>query len=153
MELTNEKKLMGPQMAQFLLEVGLVGIEKGLFTETKAIFETVVKFFPNDLNAKLIQAVGHVFMGELKEGGEKLFAILRKDPKNDKAKSYLALALKMGHADNQAEGLIRHLLEGTKDEDVRALAEGLLKTCVSEIKPQVLNAEQAAKVGNGSYVY
>ncbi len=153
MELANKEKSMVAEIAQFLLEVGLVGIEKGLFTESKAIFEAVVKLFPNDLNAKLVQSVGYVFMGELEKGGKNLFDILKQDPKNDKAKSYLALAMKMGHVDDHAEGLIKYLLENTKDEDARALAESLWKTYKSEVKPHELNAEQAAKVGKESYVY
>lgn len=147
------KDLIPLEAIHFIANVGLVGIERGMFNESMVIFDAIVKMYPEDLNAKILQGMGEVFMGKLVKGTQKLFEVLKQDPENDRAKAFVAVAMRLGQVDEEAKALIQHLLQHAKDPDALSLAQELQDSYKLEMKPQQLNAEQARKVTKEAYVY
>ncbi len=135
------------EMFQFLTNVGLVGIECGRFQEAQTIFDIIVNVLPNDLNAKIVQALGLVFTGKWVEGAKALAAILKEDPKNEQVLSFFAMVFKMGKIDGEAMSIIHTILQNSQNESARQLAQEMLNDYRNHIKPDQLNAEQAARVG------
>ena len=77
-----------------------------------------------------------------------LMACLKEDPNNETVKGFLAIALKMGQADDQAVSLSKHILKNCKNNDTRSIAQGILETCKKTLSLHKLQAEQCQKVAN-----
>ena len=147
------EKDFSPEMLQFMLNVGFVGIERGFFAESKVLFDTVVKLCPNDLNVRLSQAIGEVFMGELVDGVKKLFAVIKEDPANEFAKSFIAIAFKLGKLDEQALQCVQDILKNSRDVVAKEIAQGVLDSYKNSITPQKLQAEQCSRISQEVYVH
>lgn len=147
------EKDFSAEMFQFMLNIGFVGIESGNFKEAQILFDTVVKVCPHDINAQLSQAMGEVFMGKLVEGVKKLFAVLKKDPNNEMAKSFIAVAFKLGKVDSQALHCVQDILQNSQDAVAREIAQGILDSYEGSITPQKLQAEQCSRISQEVYVH
>jgi hypothetical protein len=140
------KNKINPEILQFVTDVAFVGIERGYFKEANEILSAVLEVCPNDVNAKTTQAVAHVFMGQLVQGVKELFEILKKDPKNEIVKGFLAVAFKLGHVDNQALNLSQQILEHSDNEIAKDIAQGILEDYKNHISPHALQAELCANL-------
>ena len=147
------EKDFSSEILQFILNVGFVGIEQGYFEEAKTIFDTVGKICPNDLNARLSIAIGEVLMGKLVDGVKKLFAIIKEDPANEIAKSFIAVAFKLGKIDAGALHFVQDILKNSKDAVAKEIAQGILDSYKNSITPQELQAEQCSRLNQEVYVH
>ena len=138
---------INPEILQFVTNVAFVGIERGYFKEANEILSAVLEVCPNDINAKTTQAMGHVFMGQLVQGVKELFDVLKKDPKNEIVKGFLAIAFKLGHVDNQALSLSQQILEYSNNEIAKNIARSILEDYRNHISPHALQAELCANLG------
>ena len=132
---------INPEILQFVTNIAFVGIERGCFKEANAILSAVREICPNDVNAKTTQAMGHIFMGQLVQGVNELFDILKQDPKNEIVKGFLAVAFKLGHVDNHALDLSQQILEYSDNEVAKNIAQGILDDYKKNISPHALQAE------------
>ena len=146
------EKNISPEMLQFMLNIGFVGIEQGYFEEAQVLFDTVGKICPNDLNAKVSIALGEVLMGKLIDGVKKLFAVIKENPSNELAKTFIALAFKLGKVDDEALHCVKDILTNSKDIVAKEIAQGILDTYKNKITPQNLQAEQCSHLKEESYV-
>ena len=132
---------INPEILQFITKVAFVGIERGYFKEANAILSAVREVYPDDVNAKMTQAMAHVFMGQLVEGVKELFDVLKQDPKNEIVKGFLAIAFKLGHVDNQALSLSQQILEHSDNEIAKNIAQSILDDHKNHLSPHALQAE------------
>jgi len=126
-----------PQIADFsnissdllklLAEIGFLGISKGLTNQPKDIFSGIIAVRPDDPNAFLGKAIADTLAGNVSEGSEALNAILKNDPKNDIAKSFLALAFFMKKDYTEVKKLAKCIIEANADANAVAMANGLLE--------------------------
>lgn len=135
------KNKINPEILQFVTNIAFVGIERGYFKEANEILSAVLEVCPKDLNARMTQAMAHVFMGQLVQGVKELFDVLKQDPKNEIAKGFLAIAFKLGHVDNQALSLSQQILEHSDDDTAKSIAQGILDDYKNHISPHELQAE------------
>ena len=147
------EKDFSSEMLQFILNVGFVGIEQGYFEEAQNLFDTVGKICPNDLNARLSIAMGEVLMGKLVDGVKKLFTVIKEDPANEIAKSFIAVAFKLGKIDAEALHFVQDILKNSKNVVAREIAQGILDSYKGSITPQKLQAEQCARLSQEVYVH
>lgn len=147
------KKDFSHEMLQFFLNVGFIGIEKGYFEDTQALFNIVGKICPNDLNAQLSIAFGNVLMGNLVDGVKKLFAILKEDPANELAKSFIAVSFKLGKINDEALHFSQDILKNSKDVVAKEIAQGILDSYKDNITPHELQAEQCSRLNQEVYVH
>ena len=132
---------VNPEVLQFITNIAFVGIERGCFKEANEMLSAVREVCPNDLNAMTTQAMAHVFMGQLVEGVKELFEVLKKDPKNEIVKGFLAVAFKLGRADDQALSLSQQILEYSNNDIAKSIAQGILEDYKNHISPHELQAE------------
>ena len=138
---------INPEILQFITNVAFVGIERGYFKEANAILSAVLEVCPNDSNAKMTQAMAHVFMGDLVQGVKELFDVLKQNPKNEIVKGFLAVAFKLGHVDHQALSLSQQILEHSDNEVAKSIAQGILDDYKNHISPHALQAELCTNLG------
>ena len=141
------EKKVNPELLQFITNVAFVGIERGYFKEANEILSAVTEICPKDLNAKTMQAMAHVFMGQLVQGVKELFEVLKQDPKNEIVKGFLAVAFKLGHVDDQALNLSQQILEYSDNEIAKNIAQGILDDYKKHISPHALQAELCTNIG------
>ena len=132
---------INPELLQFITNVAFIGIERGYFKEANEILAAVLEIRPNDINAQTTQAMAHVFMGQLVQGVKELFNVLKKDPKNEIVKGFLAVAFKLGHADDQALSISQQILEHSNNDVAKSIAQDILKDYKNHISPHALQAE------------
>lgn len=147
------EKDFSPEMLQFFLNVGFVGIEQGYFEEAQTLFDIVNKICPNDLNAQLSIGLGEACMGKLVDGVKRLFNVLKKDPTNELAKSFIAVAFKLGKVDAEALRCVQDILKNSQDAVAKEIAQGILDSYKGSITPQKLQAEQCARLSQEVYVH
>lgn len=147
------EKDFSPEMLQFFLNIGFVGIEQGCFSEAQILFDTVSKICPNDLNAQLSIALGDILMGKLVDGVKKLFDVLKKDSTNELAKSFIALAFKLGKVDSEALRCVQDIMKNSHDVIAKEIAQGILDSYKNSISPQELQAEQCSHLSQEVYVH
>ena len=142
------KKIFPGDLLELLANVAFVGIERGRFKEAQEIFSALVDVRPHNINSKIAQAMGELMMCNVKDANKMLMACLKEDPNNETVKGFLAIALKMGQADDQAVSLSKHILKNCKNNDTRSIAQGILETCKNALSLHKLQAEQCQKVAN-----
>lgn len=135
------KNKIDPEILQFITDIAFVGIERGYFKEANDILLAVLEVCPNDSNAKITQAMVHVFTGQLVQGVKELFSILKQNPKNEIVKSFLAVAFKLAHIDHQALSLSQQILENSNNEIAKTIAHDILEDYRNHITPHALQAE------------
>ena len=132
---------ISPELLQFITNIAFVGIERGYFKEANEMLSAVREACPNNINAKMTQAMGHVFMGQLVQGVKELFDVLKQDPKNEIVKGFLAVAFKLSRADEQALDVSQQILEHSDNEVAKSIAQGILEDYRNHISPHTLQAE------------
>lgn len=142
------KKVFPGELLELLANVAFVGIERGRFKEAQEIFSALVDVRPHNINSKIAQAMGELMMCHVTDANKMLMACLKEDPNNETVKGFLAIALKMGKADDQAVSLSKHILKNCKDNDTRSIAQKILETCKKTLSLHKLQAEQCSRVGN-----
>ena len=136
------------ELFQLLANVGYVGINKGFFAESQSIFESIVAACPENIFAQQALGIAYIFSRKITEGTKVLFNVLKKDPKNELCRSFLAIAFKMTKVDNEAIGASRSVVEHGKDPAAIQIAKAILDSYETLITPKELQAEQATKVSS-----
>lgn len=140
-------------LLQFIAKMALVGIEKGHFSEAQFMLKTVVDLCPNNLDAKIVQAMSEIMMGHLTLGVTSLMNLLKQDPKNERIKGFLALAFQIVGAKKEAQSLAEHILEHCKDTTTLSMADAVLKAQEESISPHDLQAKQCQHMNKEAYVH
>jgi tetratricopeptide (TPR) repeat protein len=139
------------ELLQLLAEIGYVGVNNGFFKESQAIFDAVVKARPDSLDALLAQGIGHIFSGQIANGSKILFKVLEKNPENELAKSFLAIAFKMTHVDSHAVAAAESVVKYGENPSAKQLAQALLDTYQKELSPMDLQTQQASQFSKTSH--
>ena len=145
--MTELKERVDADLLQFLINIGLVGVEKNLFKEARAIFEAVAQARPESMEVKLVHSLALVLMGDFVQGGQLASKVLDKHKGNELAKSILALSLMCTKQETEAVPLAKNILKFGKDENAKQFAQQVLAMQKDKILPlQDLQTEQLASV-------
>ena len=145
--MTELKERVDADLLQFLINIGLVGVEKNLFKEARAIFEAVAQARPESMEVKLVHSLALVLMGDFVQGGQLASKVLDKHKGNELAKSILALSLMCTKQETEAVPLAKNILKFGKDENAKQFAQQVLAMQKDKILPlQDLQKEQLASV-------
>ena len=145
--MTELKEKVDADLLQFLINIGLVGVEKNLFKEARAIFEAVAQARPESMEVKLVHSLALVLMGDFIQGGQLASKVLEKHKGNELAKSILALSLMCTKQEAEAVPLAKSLLQSGKDENAKQFAQQVLSMQKDKVLPlQDLQKEQLANV-------
>ena len=145
--MTELKERVEADLLQFLINIGLVGVEKNLFKEARAIFEAVAQARPESMEVKLVHSLALVLMGDFVQGGQLASKVLEKHKGNELAKSILALSLMCTKQETEAVPLAKTLLQSGKDENAKQFAQQVLAMQKDKVLPlQDLQKEQLANV-------
>lgn len=145
--MTELKERVEADLLQFLINIGLVGVEKNLFKEARAIFEAVAQARPESMEVKLVHSLALVLMGDFVQGGQLASKVLEKYKGNELAKSILALSLMCTKQEAEAVPLAKSLLQSGKDENAKQFAQQVLSMQKDKVLPlQDLQKEQLANV-------
>ena len=144
--MTELKERVEADLLQFLINIGLVGVEKNLFKEARAIFEAVAQARPESMEIKLVHSLALVLMGDFIEGGQLASKVLEKHEDNELAKSILALSLMCMKQEAEAIPLAQNLLDSGKDENAKQFAQQVLSMQSKVLPLKDLQKEQLANV-------
>jgi len=145
--MTELKEKVDADLLQFLINIGLVGVEKNLFKEARGIFEAVAQARPESMEVKLVHSLALVLMGDFVQGGQLASKVLEKYKGNELAKSILALSLMCTKQEAEAVPLAKSLLQSGKDENAKQFAQQVLAMQKDKVLPlQDLQKEQLASV-------
>ena len=145
--MTELKERVDGDLLQFLINMGLVGVEKNLFKEARPIFEAVAQARPESMEVKLVHSLALVLMGDFVQGGQLASKVLDKHKDNELAKSILALSLMCTKQEAEAVPLAKNILQSGKDENAKQFAQQVLAMQKDKILPlQDLQKEQLASV-------
>ena len=145
--MTELKERVDADLLQFLITIGLVGVEKNLFKEARLIFEAVAQARPESMEVKLVHSLALVLMGDFVQGGQLASKVLEKHKGNELAKSLLALSLMCTQQEAKAVPLAKNILNSGKDENAKQFAQQVLAMQKDKILPlQDLQKEQLANV-------
>ncbi len=114
-------------LLKMLAEIGFLGISRGFSAPPKDIFNGIIAVRPNDPNALTGKAVADVLLGNQADGTQELLALIKQDPKNDVAKSFLAVAYFMQRNFTELAKVVKNLVESGKDANAITMAKGLLE--------------------------
>ncbi len=140
--MTELKKNIDADLLQFLIEIGLVGVEKGLFKDAKAIFDAVILARPENLEIQLVRSLAFVLMGDFVQSGQLASKVLQKHKNNELAKSILALALMCLKQEPEAVHLAQSILKSGKDENAKQFAQQVINMQNKTVSLQTLQQEQ-----------
>lgn len=140
--MTELKKNIDADLLQFLVDIGLVGVEKGLFKDAKAIFDAVILARPESLEIQLVRSLAFVLMGDFIQGGQVAAQVLKKYKDNELAKSILALALMCLKQEEDAVPLAQSILKSGKDENAKQFAQQVINMQNKTLSLQTLQKEQ-----------
>lgn len=141
------KEKVDADLLQFLINIGLMGVEKNLFKEAKAIFSAVAQARPESMEVKLVHSLALVLMGDFVQGGQLASKVLEKYKDNELAKSILALSLMCMKQDTEAIPLAQSLLKFGKDENAKQFAQQVIAMQTNKVLPlEDLQKEQLANV-------
>jgi hypothetical protein len=137
-------------LLELLAQIGYLGISHQFFSEAQVIFDAITAVRPKSKDAFLLRAVAKVFVGKLTEGTKDLVKLIELHPDYELAKSFLALAFKIGRADDYSLSLAKALEEACQDPSARALAKALVEFYdekSKEVKPSLSDvvAEQVSR--------
>jgi tetratricopeptide (TPR) repeat protein len=138
------------ELLQLLAEIGYVGVNNGFFKESQVIFDAIVKARPDSLDALLAQGIGRIFSGQIANGSKILFKVLEKNPENELAKSFLAVAFKMTNVDSHAIAAAESVVKYGENPSAQQLAQAILDTYKKELSPMDLQTQQASQFSQTS---
>ena len=144
--MTELKEKVDADLLQFLITIGLVGVEKNLFKDARAIFTAVAQARPKSMEIKLVHSLALVLMGDFIEGGQLASKVLEKHEDNELAKSILALSLMCMKQEAEAIPLAQSLLDSGKDENAKQFAQQVLSMQSKVLPLKDLQKEQLANV-------
>lgn len=130
------------EMLQLLAGIAYVGANNGFPNESRAIFEAIVQARPDSLDARIAQGAGLIFSSNVTEGVRTLFSVLAKDPQNEMARSFLAIAFKMTHVDQHAISAAESVVKLGKNPSAKQLAQVILDSYQKPLSPMELQAKQ-----------
>lgn len=136
------KEKVDTDLLQFLINIGLVGVEKNLFKEARAIFSAVAQARPESMEIKLVQSLALVLMGDFVEGGQLASEVLEKHKGNELANGILALSLMCLKQETEAVPLAESLLKSGKDENAKQFAQKVIDMQNKVLPLQTLQKEQ-----------
>jgi predicted Zn-dependent protease len=114
-------------LLKMLAEIGFLGISRGFSAPPKDIFNGIIAVRPDDPHALTGKAVADVLLGNQADGTQELLALIKQDPKNDVAKSFLAVAYFMQRNFTELAKVVKNLVESGKDANAITMAKGLLE--------------------------
>ena len=145
--MTELKERVDADLLQFLINIGLVGVEKNIFKDARPIFEAVVQARPDSLEIKLVHSLALVLMGDFVQGGQLASKVLDKHKDNELAKGILALSLMCMKQESEAIPLAQNLLASSKDENAKQFAQQVITMQTKKFLPlQDLQKQQLASV-------
>lgn len=136
------KEKVDTDLLQFLINIGLVGVEKNLFKEARAIFSAVAQARPESMEIKLVQSLALVLMGDFVKGGQLASEVLEKHKGNELANGILALSLMCLKQETEAVPLAKGLLKSGKDENAKQFAQKVIDMQSKVLPLQTLQKEQ-----------
>lgn len=136
------KEKVDTDLLQFLINIGLVGVEKNLFKEARAIFSAVAQARPESMEIKLVQSLALVLMGDFVKGGQLASEVLEKHKGNELANGILALSLMCLKQETEAVPLAESLLKSGKDENAKQFAQKVIDMQSKVLPLQTLQKEQ-----------
>lgn len=145
--MTELKEKVDADLLQFLINIGLVGVEKNIFKDARPIFEAVAQARPDSLEIKLVHSLALVLMGDFVQGGQLASKVLDKRKDNELAKGILALSLMCTKQEAEAVPLAQALLKSGKDENAKQFAQQVITMQTKKFLPlQDLQKQQLASV-------
>ena len=130
------------QLLQLLAEIGFLGANNGFAQAASAIFEAIVKARPDSLDAQIAQGCGLIFSNQIAKGVKVLFQVLNKDPQNEMAKSFLAVALKMANLDKYSIETATSVIKCGRNPVTKQLAQTILDSYKTAPSPTELHVQQ-----------